>query len=111
MHTVLQIPELRNAIIEFATEDNFFRRVDRRVAFRLALTCKQFLEPSLDRLWESVDHISQVVQRLPQEIWKIEARNRETTEVDQATSSSTRIQVSLQTLVGRGVPSLHQVYG
>jgi len=63
-------PDILEEICEYlAIEDDFTHSVDvslsRRDLLSVALTCKAFVEPALNRLWRSLDSLFPLLKILP----------------------------------------------
>ncbi|KAI0944045.1 hypothetical protein AcV7_001973 [Taiwanofungus camphoratus] len=70
MHNCLKISEILTVIIEHAYSDPDSRPViATRTLVALALTCKTFLEPALDRLWHEQQTLVPLVKTLPVDAW------------------------------------------
>lgn len=64
MHRCLRVPELLDIIFENVQDDlEFFRKN----FFSLALTCRLFCEPALDRLWAVLPSIRPFLSLFPVE--------------------------------------------
>ena len=61
MHQVLETPELARLIIRSGRT--------RATTLALALTCRAFLEPSMDILWEVLMSLAPLVRCLPSDLW------------------------------------------
>ena len=44
---------------------------DRTTAARLARTCRDFLQPSLDIIWKRIPHIAVLFYLLPRDMWTL----------------------------------------
>ncbi|KAF5332679.1 hypothetical protein D9611_005293 [Ephemerocybe angulata] len=65
MERCLQIPEIVAAISCYSTKKS---------AFSMALTCRTFLEPSLDNIWRNIYSFAPLLACLPHDLWKVEVR-------------------------------------
>jgi hypothetical protein len=57
----LRIPELIRSICD---------NLDKATSLSVALACKAFLEPGLDKIWRDIDSLEPLAHCLPAEIWK-----------------------------------------
>jgi hypothetical protein len=57
----LRIPEVLRLIYD---------ELDKRTSLSLALTCKAFLEPGLDRIWRNITSFKPLIGCIPEDIWK-----------------------------------------
>jgi hypothetical protein len=69
MHQGLSIAEIFANICEYVNQP-VGHAGSRRTVFALALTCKSFLEPSLDVLWRSQHSLAYLVKTLPADAWQ-----------------------------------------
>jgi hypothetical protein len=74
MHRCFLIPEIVQLVCdsdEFA-EDGFEVQAEtRRTLTALALTCRLFHEPALDRLWRHLGSLGPLVKCMPSDLWKV----------------------------------------
>jgi hypothetical protein len=70
MHQCLSIAEIFANICEYVNQPALDHVWVCRTLFALALTCKSFLEPSLDVLWRSQDSLAYLVKTLPADAWR-----------------------------------------
>ncbi|KAE9982707.1 hypothetical protein EG328_010700 [Venturia inaequalis] len=70
MHTVLQIPELFEIILKFATSEASAEEA-RATAISVALASKSFLEQGLDFAWRDVPDIIHLIHLFPRQLWKV----------------------------------------
>ena len=61
MHQVFIIPELVRLIIRSGRT--------RAITLAFASTCRAFLEPSMDTLWEVLKSLAPLVRCLPSDLW------------------------------------------
>ncbi|KIJ59764.1 hypothetical protein HYDPIDRAFT_170630 [Hydnomerulius pinastri MD-312] len=76
MHHALQIVEIQRMICDqLATNprDSDSDANDRATLFALALTCRVWVEPALDKLWEYLDSVHPLLKSLPKDLWRSES--------------------------------------
>ncbi|KAJ3518441.1 hypothetical protein NMY22_g13677 [Coprinellus aureogranulatus] len=61
MDRCLRIPELVRSICD---------GVDKASSLSVALTCRAFLDPGLDRIWQDIESLQPLISCLPGDIWK-----------------------------------------
>lgn len=64
MHHCLKTSEIVRTICS-QLDDNAKER-----ALSMALACRDFLEPGLDRLWHTIDSMDPILARLPENLWR-----------------------------------------
>ncbi|PCH35683.1 hypothetical protein WOLCODRAFT_166413 [Wolfiporia cocos MD-104 SS10] len=71
----LQITEILENVIDLAMLGDSFRRTtakeDRHTVLAIALTCRTFHEPALDRLWRTLFTFARLIRTLPQDSWAV----------------------------------------
>ncbi|KZP06340.1 hypothetical protein FIBSPDRAFT_1053603 [Athelia psychrophila] len=71
MHRCLSIPEILRIIFEYLVTDvEGEGPPDASSVTRPLLTCKAFLEPALDILWESLDSLAPLARNFPSDAWE-----------------------------------------
>ena len=63
MDDCLRIPEVQRLIYD---------ELDKRTSLSLALTCKAFLEPGLDRIWRNITSFKPLIACIPEELWRLD---------------------------------------
>ena len=63
MDDCLRIPEVLRLIYD---------ELDKRTSLSLALTCKAFLEPGLDRIWRNITSFKPLMACIAEDIWRQE---------------------------------------
>ncbi|KAF6763710.1 hypothetical protein DFP72DRAFT_481746 [Ephemerocybe angulata] len=66
MHQALQIPEIIRTILEGSNT---------KKALAVALTCRAFLEPGLDRVWHTLRGFTEIVSCFPEDLCEVERRD------------------------------------
>lgn len=73
MHPCLKVPELLSIIFGFAYNDAEGQdHISSSTMLASALTCRLFVEPALDLLWEVQSDIVQLLRCFPSEIYEYE---------------------------------------
>lgn len=69
MHPCLAVEDILNTIFDHADPEDC--NVEKRIStfHSLALTCKAFLDPALDRVWRTQWGIENLIRVLPKDVW------------------------------------------